>query len=353
MCRGIAGDRRSRDRSEPQQRAPRRSSTAPHWPFARSHCSGSLRWLLGDAANVSDLTLPIGLPWLGAHFRLDALASFFLVVVNLGGAAASLYGLGYGHHDPAPHRVLPFFPAFLAGMNLGGAGGRCVFLSAVLGVHVARFLGAGHGASSRTGQRQGGLRLSRDGELRHARAAAGLRPAGGTGGRLRICGHSRGPTHALRGHAGVDPDVARRRFKGRPRAVARLAAARSSRGSQPCFGADERRHDQGRDLRLHSRRIRSAGAADLVGERDRALPRRHHRRHGDPVRHDGKGSEAPARLQHDRKYRHHLRQPRPCAGLPGQRPEARRRRSPSRRRCFTFSITPSSRACCSSAPAPS
>ena len=64
------------------------------------------------------LTLPVGLPWLGAHFRLDALASFFLVVVNLGGASASLYGLGYGHHEPAPHRVLPFFPAFLAGMNL-------------------------------------------------------------------------------------------------------------------------------------------------------------------------------------------------------------------------------------------
>src|SRR5712672_237534 len=79
---------------------------------------GSIRWLLGDMANATDLTLPIGLPWLGAHFRLDALASFFLVVVNLGGAAASLYGLGYGHHDPAPQRVLPFFPAFLAGMNL-------------------------------------------------------------------------------------------------------------------------------------------------------------------------------------------------------------------------------------------
>ena len=79
---------------------------------------GSVRWLVAGAQNVSDLTLPIGLPWLGAHFRLDALASFFLVVVNLGGAAASLYGLGYGHHDPAPHRVLPFFPAFLAGMNL-------------------------------------------------------------------------------------------------------------------------------------------------------------------------------------------------------------------------------------------
>jgi hydrogenase-4 component B len=79
---------------------------------------GSMRWLVGDTADVTGLTLPIGLPWLGAHFRLDALSSFFLVVVNLGGAAASLYGLGYGHHDPAPYRVLPFFPAFLAGMNL-------------------------------------------------------------------------------------------------------------------------------------------------------------------------------------------------------------------------------------------
>jgi formate hydrogenlyase subunit 3/multisubunit Na+/H+ antiporter MnhD subunit len=79
---------------------------------------GSIRWLLGNTANATDLTLPVGLPWLGAHFRLDALASFFLVVVNLGGAAASLFGLGYGRHDPAPHRVLPFFPAFLAGMNL-------------------------------------------------------------------------------------------------------------------------------------------------------------------------------------------------------------------------------------------
>ena len=64
------------------------------------------------------LVLPLGLPWIGAHFRLDALSAFFLVVVNLGGAAASLYGLGYGRHEPAPERVLPFFPAFLAGMNL-------------------------------------------------------------------------------------------------------------------------------------------------------------------------------------------------------------------------------------------
>ena len=42
------------------------------------------------------LTLPLGLPWLGTHFRLDALSAFFLIVVNLGGAVASLFALGYG-----------------------------------------------------------------------------------------------------------------------------------------------------------------------------------------------------------------------------------------------------------------
>ena len=65
-----------------------------------------------------ELTLPLGIPWIGAHFRVDTLSAFFLVVINLAGAAASLYGIGYGRHEEAPGRVLPFFPAFLAGMNL-------------------------------------------------------------------------------------------------------------------------------------------------------------------------------------------------------------------------------------------
>src|SRR3954469_21509508 len=65
-----------------------------------------------------ELVLPLGLPWIGAHFRADALASAFLVVVNLGGAAASLFAIGYGQHEEAPQRVLPFYPLFLAGMNL-------------------------------------------------------------------------------------------------------------------------------------------------------------------------------------------------------------------------------------------
>ena len=81
-------------------------------------CTVALAALLGAAPLGATLTLPIGLPWLGAHFRLDALSAFFLLVVDLGAAAASLFALGYGRHEESPGRVLPFFPAFVAGMNL-------------------------------------------------------------------------------------------------------------------------------------------------------------------------------------------------------------------------------------------
>jgi len=80
--------------------------------------AAALTHLIGNTTSASTLVLPLGLPWLGANFRLDMLSALFLIVVNLGGAAASLYGLGYGRHESAPARVLPFFPAFLAAMNL-------------------------------------------------------------------------------------------------------------------------------------------------------------------------------------------------------------------------------------------
>ena len=66
----------------------------------------------------SEMVLPLGLPWLGAHFRLDPLAAAFLAIINFGAASASLYALGYGRHEAEPARVLPFYPAFLAAMNL-------------------------------------------------------------------------------------------------------------------------------------------------------------------------------------------------------------------------------------------
>jgi formate hydrogenlyase subunit 3/multisubunit Na+/H+ antiporter MnhD subunit len=74
--------------------------------------------LLSIGQASSQAVLPLGLPWLGAHFRLDPLACAFLAIVNFGAASASLYALGYGRHEKEPGRVLPFYPAFLAAMNL-------------------------------------------------------------------------------------------------------------------------------------------------------------------------------------------------------------------------------------------
>ena len=101
-----------------------RRSTATSLVYALALVVGALALgaalyaLIYSSDSIRAVVLPVGLPWLGAHFRLDALSALFLVVVNLGGFTASLYGLGYGKHEQAPGRVLPFFPAFLAGMNL-------------------------------------------------------------------------------------------------------------------------------------------------------------------------------------------------------------------------------------------
>ena len=66
----------------------------------------------------SGLLLPLGLPWVGAHFRLDVLSAFFLVVLGVGGGVISFYGVGYGRHEPEPIRVLAFYPPFLGAMAL-------------------------------------------------------------------------------------------------------------------------------------------------------------------------------------------------------------------------------------------
>ena len=88
---------------------------------ALAACAVGLAFALGfflGRAPAQVWIAPFGLPGLPAHFRLDALSAFFVALVHLGGAAASLYSLGYGPHEHEPKRVLPFFPAFLAGMAI-------------------------------------------------------------------------------------------------------------------------------------------------------------------------------------------------------------------------------------------
>src|SRR5687768_10181065 len=55
--------------------------------------------LVAGSTPVPAITLPLGLPWIGANFRLDALSAFFLSVVSFGAAGASLFALGYGRHE--------------------------------------------------------------------------------------------------------------------------------------------------------------------------------------------------------------------------------------------------------------
>ncbi|HWA79284.1 MAG TPA: hydrogenase 4 subunit B [Acetobacteraceae bacterium] len=74
--------------------------------------------LISLPARPETLVLPLGLPWLGWHFRLDPLSALFLFVVDLGAAASSLFAIGYGRHEADPGRVLPFFPLFLASLQL-------------------------------------------------------------------------------------------------------------------------------------------------------------------------------------------------------------------------------------------
>ncbi|MBI2380388.1 MAG: hydrogenase 4 subunit B [Gammaproteobacteria bacterium] len=67
-------------------------------------------------------TLPLGLPWLAWHLRLDALSGFFLAIIGLVSLPAAVYGWGYCRvYDDAPARLTPmlaFTGLFVAGMQL-------------------------------------------------------------------------------------------------------------------------------------------------------------------------------------------------------------------------------------------
>ncbi len=163
---------------------------AARWRFPCVGLACALAHFLGRAPPAS-LVLPIGLPWVGAHFRIDALSAFFLALINLGAAAASLYGLGYGRHEREPQRVLPFFPAFLAGMNLVPlADDAYTFLASWEFMSLASWALVMAHHRERDNARAGYVYLVMA-SLRRDGAAAGVRPAGGPARRLRVRGDAR------------------------------------------------------------------------------------------------------------------------------------------------------------------
>ncbi|MDO9709208.1 proton-conducting transporter transmembrane domain-containing protein [Paracraurococcus lichenis] len=74
----------------------------------------SVAALLGGTA-PEGLTLPLGPPWAATRLALDGLSAWFLLLLGITAACASLFALG---HRAGPPRTLPPFPLFLAGMGL-------------------------------------------------------------------------------------------------------------------------------------------------------------------------------------------------------------------------------------------
>src|SRR5438094_3509757 len=85
-------------------------------------CAGlagvALLTLLAPGAGFEMLAIPLGLPLRRTFLGLDPLSAAFAVIVNLAAAVVSGYAIGYGAHAREPQRVVPFYPAFIAGMNL-------------------------------------------------------------------------------------------------------------------------------------------------------------------------------------------------------------------------------------------
>src|ERR1700693_3552274 len=85
-------------------------------------CAGlaavALITLLAPAARLEPVEIPIGLPLARTFLGLDPLSAAFAVIINLAASIVSGYAIGYGAHAREPQRIVPFYPAFIAGMNL-------------------------------------------------------------------------------------------------------------------------------------------------------------------------------------------------------------------------------------------
>src|ERR1035441_6096029 len=74
--------------------------------------------LLTPGPRLEFIEIPVGLPLGRTLLGFDPLSAAFAVIVNVATAIISGYAIGYGAHAREPLRIVPFYPAFIAGMNL-------------------------------------------------------------------------------------------------------------------------------------------------------------------------------------------------------------------------------------------
>ncbi len=202
--------------------------------------------LIRDLAPIA-IVLPLGLPSIGARFRVDALSAFFLAVINLGGAAASFYGIGHGAHEREPGRVLPFFPIFLAGMNLVLlADDAFTFLLSweLMSLTSWGLVMAHHREHDNAPSGLFYLVMASFGTLALLLAFGLVLPAPVAAMPLQPCGH----TIRRRASQAWCSVWSCSELAPKPASCRCMSGCRSraSGRAQPCLGADEWRHDQGR-----------------------------------------------------------------------------------------------------------
>ena len=100
-------------------------------PFVLLGASGAATVMAGGWALLDGLKLaqqlPLGLPWMHWHLRLDALSGFFFAVVGLLLVAVSFYGPAYVREfegSKQPLSVLGLFTGLFARRHAAGAAGR-------------------------------------------------------------------------------------------------------------------------------------------------------------------------------------------------------------------------------------
>src|SRR5258708_6109868 len=74
--------------------------------------------LVAPGGPLAAIQLAVGLPLGRTLLGLDPLSAAFAVVINVATTIVSAYAIGYGARAREPQRVVPFYPAFIAGMNL-------------------------------------------------------------------------------------------------------------------------------------------------------------------------------------------------------------------------------------------
>src|SRR5229473_2626935 len=74
--------------------------------------------LLTPGLKPEFIQIPVGLPLGRTLLGFDPLSAAFAVIINVTTAIISGYSIGYGVHAREPVRIVPFYPAFIAGMNL-------------------------------------------------------------------------------------------------------------------------------------------------------------------------------------------------------------------------------------------